>query len=90
MDGSRSFALFVGGVSAIVAWLVGACILWRDRTMTRAGEATVEEIVVCTQCGYALNGLHEARCPECGQVYTLDALFLAQPARHRGEDIGGK
>ena len=82
-DIDETFALFVGGVSAMVAWLVAACVLWRDRTVTAAagtaGSLASPGVVVCVKCGYTLNGLREARCPECGEVYTLDALLLAQP-----------
>ncbi len=30
----------------------------------------------CPQCGYNMRGLTEAKCPECGAVFTLDQLRL--------------
>lgn len=85
-DITDGFELFVGGCVTMIAWLCAMCILWRDRS-ARPSKEVGEAVVICTKCGYALNGLREARCPECGQVYTLDALFLAQPAMREGEDI---
>ena len=88
----ESFGLFIGGGTSVVAWLVSACILWR-RGGRIAGAAvgaaggTGEAIVFCPKCGYALNGLREARCPECGEIYTLDALLRAQPTFGGGADL---
>lgn len=32
----------------------------------------------CPGCGYRMVGLREARCPECGQAYTIDELVARQ------------
>jgi len=34
--------------------------------------------VACPRCGYSMVGLHEARCPECGERFTLDDLIRRQ------------
>ncbi len=34
--------------------------------------------VICPACGYSLIGLREARCPECGEQFTLDELIRRQ------------
>jgi hypothetical protein len=86
----ESFGLFIGGGTSVVAWLVSACILWRSgaRMAATGGDAAQGgAIIFCPKCGYALNGLREARCPECGEVYTLDALLRAQPTFGGGSDL---
>lgn len=32
-------------------------------------EPNIPESAVCLKCGYALRGLHEAMCPECGRAF---------------------
>ncbi len=34
-----------------------------------------EPCLRCPACEYNMTGLYEARCPECGKLYTLDQLF---------------
>ena len=92
-DLPRSWRLHLRFVQ--VAWLVAACLIWRDPRSLGAGrafavpEAEAAGAVLCLKCGYALTGLREARCPECGEAYTLDALFAAQPGRDR-RDLDGR
>ena len=74
----RILPALLGSVSAIVAWMVAACILWRTKPAELADAATSKAAVRCPRCRYDLTGLREARCPECGESYTLDALFAAQ------------
>ncbi len=38
--------------------------------------------VNCPGCGYSMVGLHQSRCPECGNRYTLDELLLKQNFRN--------
>lgn len=38
----------------------------------------------CPNCGYNLHGLPDLRCPECGQVASLDAARWASDA-HRSD-----
>jgi len=56
--------------------LAGIALFWRDDRAPRGtpGDA-VEQRLKCPACGYLMTGLHEARCPECGQQYTLDELY---------------
>src|SRR5688500_6031130 len=85
----ETFGLFIGGGTSVVAWLVSACILWRrgGRTAAAGSSADGGAVIFCPKCGYALNGLREARCPECGEIYTLDALLRAQPSFQAGGDL---
>ena len=87
--GDVTFGLFVGWGVAVVVWLVSACILWRSGGAPSGDMAglSAADVVICPKCGYALNGLREARCPECGEVYTLDGLFGAQPERTQATDL---
>ena len=34
--------------------------------------------VNCPRCNYSMRGLSECRCPECGSLYTIDALIRLQ------------
>lgn len=86
--GEEAFGMFIGGGVAVVSWLVCACVIWRRAggAGSNAGAAS-GDLVICPKCGYALNGLREARCPECGELYTIDALYRAQPESARGGDL---
>ena len=88
----EEFSLFIAGGTSVVAWLVSACWLWRrgGRMVGTGGDGggtAGGAIVFCPKCGYALNGLREARCPECGEVYTLDVLLRQQPSFGMGSDL---
>ena len=79
--------VFLGGIVTCLAWMIGACIFWRQpaaATSAAPGQPGHHD-VVCLKCGYVLNGLTEARCPECGERYTLDGLLHAQQSQ---SDIG--
>lgn len=39
--------------------------------------------VYCLQCGYALRGLPDGRCPECGNEFARGHLLVEQYARFR-------
>ncbi|MEM1011075.1 MAG: hypothetical protein AAGI46_02510 [Planctomycetota bacterium] len=84
-----TFGMFLGGSSTVIAWLVTACILWRATPMEMidavSGEA-LDAAVTCPRCSYAMTGLRDARCPECGEQYTLDQLFAAQRPDARMSD----
>jgi len=42
---------------------------------TRASAVSSTELgMVCAHCGYSLQGLHEARCPECGIPFSAEYL----------------
>ncbi len=83
------FILFLGGVLAILLWLVATIFLWRETAAERAARvgAGGGSSVACPTCGYNLTGLAEARCPECGSRFTLDELLAAQPARVAGAEL---
>ena len=50
-----------------------------------AGRTDFTDIATCLGCDYRLRDLPEARCPECGSVFTLDRLLEAQPSRAGAE-----
>ena len=54
---------------SFLIWRAGKRIAWR-----RLAQGSP----MCPRCGYDMRGLTEARCPECGSVYTLDSLWSAQ------------
>jgi hypothetical protein len=65
----------LGGYCGACVWFVATAFIWR-------GAATgFVPTLPCPKCGYDLRGLHEARCPECGTVYTLEELVC--PPQHR-------
>ena len=53
------------------ACLIGLVVLSRHTRHIRDSDSSPH----CEQCGYALRGLSEPRCPECGRVYTLDEFY---------------
>lgn len=62
--------------------------IWRESPAERF-ERTARrgvDTVACPICGYNMTGLREARCPECGAVFTLDELLTAQ-ASERHEEL---
>lgn len=85
----EALGIFLGGCVAILGWLIAVCVIWRTSPLELArqqGSATdAQKDVRCPRCQYVLNGLREARCPECGEAYTLDALFAAQQTDARME-----
>ena len=73
----------LGGLAATVLWIIGTICIWRETAaergarIARAGVGTL----VCPNCGYNMTGLSEARCPECGNRFTIDELLASQPER---------
>ena len=73
-------------------WMLGTALLWRETKAERmkrlaAGSgAGLAEALRCPSCGYSMRGLMQARCPECGSTYTLEALVTAntEAARQDG------
>ena len=80
--GGSGFGAFVGGVLAIVLWLIATVVIWRETPAERARRvrASSRSAVTCPTCGYNLTGLSESRCPECGSKFTLDELLALQTA----------
>jgi hypothetical protein len=75
--------IMLGGATVPIAWVLLTVLAWREtpaeRTLRLVGAGA--DRIVCPMCGYAMTGLREARCPECGAAFTLEQLVAAQPAR---------
>lgn len=76
---SGSIAMFLAGLAWLASWIASTALSWREtaaervsRLASRGGGA-----VPCPDCGYDLTGLQEARCPECGNRFTLDELLIS-------------
>jgi len=77
-------ALLLGGGTVPIVWVLATVLLWRETSgerVARMSNLVSNPTVVCPFCGYNLSGLREARCPECGATFTLDALAASQPQR---------
>ncbi|MEM7807025.1 MAG: hypothetical protein AAF561_02825 [Planctomycetota bacterium] len=85
----ETFGVFIGGTTTVIAWLVTACVVWRAtpmETIAAASGKALDASVTCPRCSYSMTGLRDARCPECGEQYTLDQLFVAQRPDARMSD----
>jgi hypothetical protein len=82
-----TFAVFFGGVFAIVLWLPVTVLLWRETAAERAERIgqSAGDVVFCPRCGYNMTGLYEPRCPECGSRFTLNQLYAAQQHHEIGD-----
>lgn len=60
------------------AYMIATAWIWRE--CVGLGMTFDRPCPLCPQCGYNMTGLTHARCPECGQSYTLDRLFAANLA----------
>jgi hypothetical protein len=84
------FGVFIGGVTAVLLWLVTTIFIWRETPAERqhriraAGPAAASAIV-CPACGYNMTGLRDLACPECGARYAIDELLALQPRMAQGE-----
>jgi hypothetical protein len=80
-------AMLLGGGLAPIVWVLATVLLWRETPAERVARMSGLAVggraaaVCCPICGYDLSGLREARCPECGGTFTLDALVASQPQR---------
>jgi hypothetical protein len=78
-------ALLLGGGLVPIVWVLATVLLWRETPAERVARMSNlvggKAAVFCPVCGYNLSGLREARCPECGGTFTLDALAASQPQR---------
>jgi hypothetical protein len=83
----QSFEAFVGGMHAIIVWLIATVFIWRETAAERARRVTASSAsaITCPTCGYNLTGLTEARCPECGSKFTLDELLASQQTKSEVE-----
>jgi len=75
-------AMFVSNLTAIFLWLTATIFIWTETTRERRERigANRPDVVTCPTCGYNLTGLRQPTCPECGDTFTLDELFAAQPS----------
>ncbi|MCH7546647.1 MAG: hypothetical protein IID30_09640 [Planctomycetes bacterium] len=82
-----SFGVFVGGISAILLWLVSTCLIWRETREERTSRlrGASSQAIACPNCGYNMTGLRATMCPECGTTYTIDELLAAQPTMEASE-----
>ena len=85
----HELGIFVGSLGWVMTWLIGTSLVWRENARERGERLRRMGIhaVACPDCGYNLTGLKEAKCPECGAVYTLDQLY-ASITEQRAE-LGG-
>jgi len=74
--GLGNASTLLGSIIALACWPALAVWVWREMPEERQRRIMV---VSCPKCGYDLHGLSECRCPECGQQYTIDQLYAAQP-----------
>lgn len=57
---------------------------WRPRSRVDPVEFDPEAFPIhCLNCGYALVGQEQGRCPECGQTYERGQLLVRIYARHQ-------
>jgi hypothetical protein len=72
-------ALLTGGLTPLV-FVTTTVFIWRETGEERQARIAARgfETVACLTCGYNLTGLCEARCPECGATFTLEALLAGQ------------
>ena len=83
--GSDPFgSVLLGGAIPPIAWVLATVLIWQETADERMAQITAAgtDTVVCPNCGYNMTGLREARCPECGSVFTIDQLLSGQPKRH--------
>ena len=76
--GVASFGIFMGGVCAILIWLIATIFIWResnDERMRRVASSS-RGAITCPTCGYNLTGLNELRCPECGSEVAVQSAQL--------------
>lgn len=82
-----SFGVFIGGISAILLWLMTTCLIWRETPDERTSRlrGTSSQTIACPNCGYNMTGLRTTICPECGATFTIDELLVAQPTMEASE-----
>ena len=65
------WSIMIGPAIAILIGVFGLWV-WRIRGQVMRRSKRMVEIEKC-RCGYPLQGLDLARCPECGRVIHFDA-----------------
>ncbi len=79
---NTELAMFVASLTAIFLWVTATVFIWTETARERRERigASRPDVISCPTCGYNLTGLHQPICPECGDTFTLDELFAAQPS----------
>lgn len=67
--------VLLGFAGVLLTWLSSIRRAMRGRPVIGPDQLVR---VNCPKCGYSLIGLHELRCPECGERFTIDELIRAQ------------
>ncbi len=75
----------IGGALVPIIWVLGTVLVWKESAQERFERLNSygTDAVCCPICGYNMTGLKEARCPECGNTFTVDELFTAQSERQQ-------
>ncbi|MEK6642939.1 MAG: hypothetical protein AABZ08_03455 [Planctomycetota bacterium] len=68
---------FTLGIAVPSVLLLIAFAIWRSGKRV-AWKRASREYPICPTCKYPMKGLTTARCPECGNQYTLDDLWQSQ------------
>ncbi|MCB9853406.1 MAG: hypothetical protein H6819_09955 [Phycisphaerales bacterium] len=70
-----------------LVFVLASVFIWRETAAERFERMRGRGVdtVACPICGYNMTGLREARCPECGVVFTLDELLSAQSQEQRDD-----
>lgn len=69
-----------GNVLFPIVFVLTTVLCWRETPAERFARVAARGVdtVACPICGYNMTGLRDAKCPECGAVFTLDQLLTAQ------------
>ncbi len=86
-------AIIFGSIGAAIAWMFATALVWRETAGERTSRFTeaangtrpATRELKCPGCGYLMNGLTHARCPECGAEYTIESLVAASYEASRPE-----
>lgn len=81
--------ILAAGLTAIPLWLILTLLIWKETPAERAErvQASAGKALFCPKCNYNMTGLYEARCPECGERFTLDQLMAAQQRNRLAEEL---
>ena len=82
----KDAAIVLGTACWALVWIVSTALIWRETAAERIARLSLNlsDVVVCLKCRYNMSGLREARCPECGEQYTLNELVGATIVRMDG------
>ncbi len=78
LDGSRPLLMFLVALAAASTLVIHMELNHRRAAMRPLQRGNKPLALHCPGCNYSMVGLREARCPECGSVYTLEELVAAQ------------